>query len=211
MLTPGRNRLRPRATPARRVRLPGGERVNMRPIRADDAAAFACAYTRLSEQSRHRRFLSLATTLQPDDLRYLTAVDHHDHEALVAIDPETGDILGSARYLRHPSRPSEAELAIEVVDAWQRRGIGRALLQALSTLALATGVHRFTAIVAADNVPVQRALRHAAAAVHAADGELDYTLDVARLAQPCRDTPPARKRRIRRPRFPAPASHLLPA
>ena len=211
MLTPGSIRLRPRPTPARRVRLPGGERVNIRPIRADDAAAVACAYTRLSEQSRHRRFLSLATTLQPDDLRYLTAVDHHDHAALVAIDPETGDIRGSARYLRLTSRPNEAELAIEVVDAWQRRGIGRALLQALSTLALATGVHRFTAIVAADNVPVHRALRHAAATVHAAEGELDYTLDVARLAQPSRATPPAPKRRTRRPLFPAHDNHVSPA
>jgi hypothetical protein len=51
----------------------------------------------------------------------LTSVDHRDHEALVAVDPGANEIIGSARYVRVPDRPGDAELAVEVIDAWRRR------------------------------------------------------------------------------------------
>ena len=153
---------RPRAKArTARVRMPDGARINIRPIRADDAEAFARAYTRLSDRSRQRRYLSLAPRLRPTDVRYLTAVDHHEHVALVAADPSSREILGSARYIRLPARPNVAEMAVEVIDDWQRRGIGHLLLRRLSRHAAAHGIHEFTALVAADNLPMQRALRGA--------------------------------------------------
>jgi hypothetical protein len=33
-------------------------------------------------------------------------------------------MLGSARYIRLPTLPGVAEMAIEVIDEWQRRGVG---------------------------------------------------------------------------------------
>jgi RimJ/RimL family protein N-acetyltransferase len=190
MLTPGGTALRRRSTPARQVRLPGRERVDLRPIRASDAAEFARAFTRLSERSRHRRFLSLAPALRPDELRYLTAVDHDEHVALVAVDPASEEILGSARYIRLPARPDDAELAIEVIDDWQRRGVGRALLRAPSDHARASGIRRLVAIVSAENFPMQRVLRRAGASPEVIDGELEYAIDPNALAgeQPPRAT-----------------------
>ncbi len=44
-----------------------------------------------------------------------------------------------------------AELALAVVDAWQRRGVGRALLAALAARARRAGVRRFTATLLRDN------------------------------------------------------------
>jgi hypothetical protein len=132
MLTHGSTRSRRRPAPARQVRLPRGQLVDLRPIRADDAAEFARTVTRLSEQSRHLRFVSLAPAGRPAELRYLTAVDHDEHVALVAVDPATKEIVGSARYIRLPARPADAEVAIEAIDDCQRRGVGRALLRALS-------------------------------------------------------------------------------
>jgi L-amino acid N-acyltransferase YncA len=44
-----------------------------------------------------------------------------------------------------------AEVAIEVVDAWQRRGVGEALMQALRQRALRAGIRRFTATVLSGN------------------------------------------------------------
>jgi drug/metabolite transporter (DMT)-like permease/RimJ/RimL family protein N-acetyltransferase len=168
----------------RRVCLADGARVGLRPIRSEDADAFARAYTRLSELSRQRRFLSVAPALPPNDVRYLTSVDHHEHVALVAVGLDGEEILGSARYIRLPNRPGDAEMAIEVIDEWQHRGLGRALLQALGDHARARGVERFVALVASDNVPMQRILQRAGSSTRAADGELEYSVAVDALAPP---------------------------
>jgi len=150
-----------------RLRLPDGARILVRPIREDDAVAFAHAYSRLSVESLRRRHLNAAFRLTPKDVRYLTAVDHHEHVAFVAIHPGTGEILGSARYVRLPAGPDRAEMAIEVIDDWQGRGVGRLLLQRLSRHANAHGIHTFIALVAADNLPMQRALKGAIASTQA--------------------------------------------
>jgi acetyltransferase len=166
---------------ARQLLLQDGAEVVVRPIREQDAGAFAHAYTRLSEQSRWLRFLSAAKCLSACALRDLTSVDHHQHVALAAIAPTTGEIIGTARYIRLPGRPGEAEMAIEVIDDWQRRGVGRGLLAALSEHARAHGIERFVAIVAEENLPMQRAVRHATLRVDAAGDELEYLLQVDSL------------------------------
>jgi hypothetical protein len=63
--------------------------VAVRPIEPGDKAGLAAAFERLSDESRYRRFLSPHGRLSQAELRYLTEVDHHDHEALVALDPAT--------------------------------------------------------------------------------------------------------------------------
>lgn len=64
---------------------------------------------------------------------------------------EHGEPVGVARYVRSTSEPDAAEAAIAVVDDWQGRGVGRALLNRLATRARQEGVSRFTALVQADN------------------------------------------------------------
>jgi GNAT superfamily N-acetyltransferase len=53
-----------------------------------------------------------------------------------------------ARYARG-AEFDRAELAVAVADEWQRRGVGRALTQALAARARAAGIRRFgfTALV----------------------------------------------------------------
>ena len=183
---------RPRAKArTARVRMPDGARINIRPIRADDAEAFARAYTRLSDRSRQRRYLSLAPRLRPTDVRYLTAVDHHEHVALVAPDPSSREILGSARYIRLPARPNVAEMAVEVIDDLQHRGVGRALLRRLSRHAKHAGVKHFIAIVSQENLPMQRILARAGASAENVDGELEYTVAVGALTTRAKPRRPA--------------------
>ena len=64
------------------------------------------------------------------ELAYLVDVDHKDHEAIIAIDPSSGEALGVARYIRSKDDAQVAEVAVTVADDWQRRGLGRALLTA---------------------------------------------------------------------------------
>jgi hypothetical protein len=72
-------------------------------------------------------------------------------------------------------------MAVEVIDDWQRRGIGHLLLRRLSRHAEAHGIDEFTALIAADNLPMQRALRGAITSIQADGADLEYALNVAAL------------------------------
>ena len=122
----------------------------MRPIEADDRPALAHAFEQLSEQSRYQRFLTSVNELSESELRYLTDVDHRDHEALIAFDPETGHGVGVARFVRLEDGTS-AEAAVTVVDAWQGRGLGTILSQLLAERAREEGIERFKALLLATN------------------------------------------------------------
>ena len=61
-------------------------------------------FERLSEESRYRRFLAPMQELSGSMLRYLTEVDHHDHEALVAVGAD-GTLVGVARSVRSAGDP----------------------------------------------------------------------------------------------------------
>jgi GNAT superfamily N-acetyltransferase len=130
----------------------GATDLDIRPIRADDKEALKAGFERLSETSRYRRFLSPHGALSDEELRYFTEVDHHNHEALVAMNPHTGEGVGVARYVRSQENPHVAELAVAVVDDWQRRGVGTRLATALADRAREEGITAFTGLVLADNM-----------------------------------------------------------
>ena len=129
-----------------------GSKVLIRQVRSSDALLLADGFARLSARSRRMRFLTDKNTLSPAELRYFTAVDHHDHEALGALNPADGRGVGIARYVRDADDPQAAEIAVTIADEWQGRGLGTELLTQLSDRARQAGISRFTAVVAADNV-----------------------------------------------------------
>ena len=108
-------------------------------------------FARLSPESRYRRFLAAMPELTEEMVRYLTVIDHHDHEAIVALDDKTGEGIGVARYVRSKERPDVAEVAVTVIDDWQGRGLGTLLLEAISARARAEGIRTFSALVLATN------------------------------------------------------------
>jgi RimJ/RimL family protein N-acetyltransferase len=158
-----------------------GSAVAIRPIAPDDGERLRTAFHRLSPESRRRRFMAPANELSDEDLRYLTEVDHRRHEALVAVDPDGGDILGVARWVRQPGRREVAELAVAVVDEWQGRGMGSELVTHANARAREEGIERYHAIVSTDNVQVIQALeRHGAVRRKdpAEPGTIDFEADV---------------------------------
>jgi hypothetical protein len=88
----------------------------VRPIEPSDKPLIVDAFARLSTDSRHRRFFTAVQELSASDLIYLTEVDHHDHEAIIALETCTGRVLGVARYVRAAADPEVAEVAVIVVD-----------------------------------------------------------------------------------------------
>jgi len=129
-----------------------GSKVLIRQVRGSDAPLLADGFARLSARSRQMRFLSPKRSLSAAELRFLTEVDHHDHEAIGALSPADGCGVGIARYIREPGDPTAAEIAVTIVDDWHGRGLGTELLARLSDRARQAGICRFTATVSADNV-----------------------------------------------------------
>jgi RimJ/RimL family protein N-acetyltransferase len=147
--------------PAVHVIIDGGLELLLRPLRPDDKRRIAQAFGRLSPETRYRRFFAPLPRLSEQDLRYLTEVDHHDHEALAAVNPENGAIVGVARYVRSDD-PTEAEVAVVVGDPWQGRGVATALLQRLVARAREEGIDHFVALVMSDNTDALELFRHLA-------------------------------------------------
>jgi RimJ/RimL family protein N-acetyltransferase len=133
-------------------------RLEIRPIEPSDKPALAAAVERSSDEAIRRRFLGSHGPLRPAELRYLTEVDHSDHEALLAIDRASGDSVGVARYVRDRDRRDSAEIAVAVLESWQGRGVGKTLLRRLADHARTQGITRFTALMLADNQPMRQLL-----------------------------------------------------
>jgi RimJ/RimL family protein N-acetyltransferase len=133
------------------VTLRSGDVVRIRQVRPDDALALVRAYANLGEQSRYRRFFTVMPQLPEATLKAAVEVDHADHEALVAVPLLSTEIVGECRFIRLPDQPDTAEVGVTVVDAWQGRGLGSALLARLSERAVEAGIENFTAEVLAEN------------------------------------------------------------
>ena len=108
-----------------------GSTVLIRPVRPVDAQLLADGFARLSARSRRLRFLTPKQELSPAELRYFTDVDHHDHEALGALNHADGRDVGIARYLRDADDPQAAEIAVTIIDDWQGQGLGTELVAQL--------------------------------------------------------------------------------
>jgi GNAT superfamily N-acetyltransferase len=128
-----------------------GSRIRLRQGHRTDKARLLEGFSRLSPESRYRRFLAATPDLSEETVRYLTEIDHRDHEAIAALSEETGDGIGIARYIRNPQRPHTAEVAVTVIDDWQGKGVGTLLLDVLAGRARAEGITKFTALMLASN------------------------------------------------------------
>jgi GNAT superfamily N-acetyltransferase len=161
--------------------LADGARLRVRPIVPADRGPLADAFERLSDRSRHQRFLAPKPRLTTRELEYLTEVDHVSHEALVAIDETTGQIVGVGRYATGHGGGVVADIALAVADAWQRRGIGHGLAVRLVERARANGIARLTGTTLADNRSARSLLDRLGFRVcSAGGGVVELALDVPR-------------------------------
>lgn len=131
-------------------RLRDGTTVEIAPAGADVRDRVLQIFDGLDEDSRYQRFLGITPKLGGRALDLLTDIDHRDHEAVVAVDPESDRGVGLARFRRRPG-DTEAEVAVSVVDDWQGRGLGTVLLHRLVERARAAGVQHIRAYMLASN------------------------------------------------------------
>ena len=124
------------------------------PLLPTDAETLRDMFRRLSPESRQHRFLQALDQLDDPMIRRLVdSVDGVHHIALLLIVLPSGgeeEAVGVARLLQYSDDPTIAEIAVTVVDDWQGRGVGTALVSALMQRRPAA-VTRLRTLVAADN------------------------------------------------------------
>ena len=127
-------------------------RVRIRPIRPSDLELERRFVYGLSARSRYLRLLS-ARPLQPGELERWTNIDPSREIALIALVDNGGDDqeVGVARCVVEDAAEGRWDFAIVVADAWQRRGLGEALLRKLVEAARDAGVRVFSGITLTEN------------------------------------------------------------
>lgn len=120
---------------------------HLRPIRPSDVAGLHAFHAKQSEESIYLRFFAPLRRLSDRDVHRFTHVDYYDRVALVLTVRD--EIFGIGRYDR--TEPASAEVAFNVSDQYQGRGIGSVLLEHLAAIAQEFGITRFTAEVLPQN------------------------------------------------------------
>ena len=129
------------------VVLRDGSMAHVRPIRPEDADGVRRFHAGQSAESIYLRFFAPLKQLSDRDVARFTEVDYHQRVALVATVHD--DIIGIARY--DCIDATTAEVAFNISDAYQGRGVGSVLLEHLAAIAQEEGVHRFVADVLPQN------------------------------------------------------------
>jgi RimJ/RimL family protein N-acetyltransferase len=175
---------------------------SIRELRRSEHALLEFSFRRLGDESRYQRFLAVKPRLTEADLNRLTDVDDWHHYALVAFSPPPRAPVGVARYVRAAAFDT-AEIAIAVVDEWQRRGVGRALALALRDRALRAGIRRFDATMLHGNHgawALARELGAVETTQPALGGALELAIALAPPGASCRGARAASPPRLKRPR-----------
>lgn len=128
-----------------------GEAVVIRPIRAADFELERAFVRGLSMQTGVQRLLSPRKP-SDEELQRWTDVDQRSEVAFIAVvtKAEADRAVGVARYVVDDSAEA-ADFAIVLSDAWQHRGLGRAMLSALIAHARRAGLQRLEGETLAEN------------------------------------------------------------
>jgi acetyltransferase len=135
-----------------RALLKDGSEVTIRPIRPDDGELEQEFVRGLSDEARYFRFMDPVRELSARMVSHFTRVDYDRHLALIATAERDGSEMeiGVARYVARDDGTG-CEFAVVVADAWQRKGLGKRLLEALMAAAREVGVRVMYGDVLAGN------------------------------------------------------------
>ena len=158
------------------VVLRDGTVAHVRPIRPTDGDGIRRFHAAQSDESIYMRFFAPLRQLSDNDVFRFTHVDYADRVALVATMRE--EIIGIGRYDRIDGRT--AEVAFNISDHFQGKGIGSVLLEHLAAIAQEFGIARFTAEVLPQNRKMLSVFPDAGYDVkrHIEDGVVEVGFDI---------------------------------
>lgn len=160
-----------------------GTSLTLRPIRPGDAPMEQAFVRGLSPESRFFRFMGELRELSPDLLRHLTSPDPATEVALIVTLLNDGreQEIAVGRFAHNPDGES-GEFAIVVADAWQGKGIGRRLMQALIDAARQRRLKRIEGFVLSSNYHMLEFIRTLGFSVHSSAA--DPTVKLVSLELP---------------------------
>lgn len=130
-----------------------GLEIFLRPVKISDEPLLKDFFYKLSDETLHRRFMSVLKSMPHERLQQFVVVDYNKNIVILAMirqDEEMEEVVGigqcSIDEVSHTG-----DVAFAVRDDYQRQGIGRELLEYLTYLAKKRGLLGFTADVLADN------------------------------------------------------------
>jgi ribosomal protein S18 acetylase RimI-like enzyme len=148
--------------------------ITIRPLSNGDTETVASLFARLGGRSREQRFCGAKPRLPEPELAALARVDGRHHVLVAYVEGDAAP-AGIARLVRDGR---SAEIAFEVADAHQGRGVGSLLADQLAADARASGITELVATVCGDNPAVVSLLRRVAASLHVSwqGGEREFVL-----------------------------------
>jgi acetyltransferase len=126
-----------------------GERLLIRPVRADDAPGFVEGAKRCSSEDLRFRFLTSFQHLSEKLLAQLTQIDYEQHMAFV-VEGLKGDIMAVTRLVRDGYKKS-AEYAIIVRTDLQKQGLGTLAQKLLLDYASGLGIKEVWGLMDTEN------------------------------------------------------------
>jgi acetyltransferase len=128
----------------------GGERVLIRPLRPEDMALYPDFLGEVSAEDLRLRFFARIAELSAAEIEKLAHLDYRHEMAFIALDEDTGRILGLVR-LRDELDERTAEFAIMVRSRLKGHGLGWLLMRRVIDYAREKGLRRVYGDVLVEN------------------------------------------------------------
>ena len=137
------------------ITLSDGTKLLLRPVRPEDEPAIQQGFQKLTTEDVRMRFFAAMKTLPHDLAARLTQIDYDREMALVAYTLDasgipTGEAMGVVRIMADPDN-NRGEYAITVRSDFQRRGLGRILMDRIIAHALKRGIREIFGFVLEGN------------------------------------------------------------
>jgi acetyltransferase len=130
--------------------LSGGRKVLIRPIQPGDDAIYGDFLRAITPADLRLRFFSPKAEFSDQFIARFTQIDYARAMAFIAVDPETGEMLGGSRLVADPDY-SRGEYAVMVRSSLKGKGLGWALMQQLIDYARAEGLQQLHGDVLREN------------------------------------------------------------
>lgn len=130
--------------------LQGRRAILLRPVKPEDERLYQGFVARVSPEDMRLRFFNAVKGLSPAFLARLTQIDYARQMAFVALDRQTGELLGVSRF-EADSDLAAAEFAVMVRSDMHGQGLGWVLMQHLIDHARALGVGELNGQILREN------------------------------------------------------------
>ena len=143
-----------------------GRTITIRAQRPEDLDGWRAALGRTSAEMLYLRFFAVKREISEKEAHYFLDIDFVKHVALVAIADEDGrpTLIGGGRYI--VIEPGKAEAAFALIDDYQARGIGSALMRHLAAIGREAGLRELVAEVLSDNLSMLRVFERSGLAMN---------------------------------------------